>query len=208
MLGVLRAAQLGLRALSRAQGWDSSNPAMTESVMHALGVALGALLTTGLLSSAATHQMVLEPYARPSVALEPIPEMAQPTIASTPTIAPSRPAPPLAAPTSPPRAPVVVLDPVASVPAAPRAVPTSTEVVFATVTVNTPSILELPGAGPTGPGETLTVTGVEHGQATTVGNSALIFLPERGFIGSASVNYERCSAVQVCTPGLISLAVG
>jgi hypothetical protein len=224
-LGVLRSAQLCLRALSRAQGWDASNPAMTESVMLALGVAVGALLTTGLLSSAATHQMVLEPYEQPPVAVELTPIATQLTIAITPTspnLAPSQPVPPITMqPAEPATTPVVVLDSAVPASTPTSSAPTSstpassittfsapTDVVFAVVTVNTPSILALPDAASAEPGGTLVVSISQHGLATPIGTGAVMFLPERDFLGAASVTYERCSAGRACTIGLISLTVG
>ena len=227
MLGVLRSAQLGLRALARAQGWDSSNPAMTESVMLALGVAVGALLTTGLLSSAATHQMVLEPYERPAVSVELMPQATQITTAitsTTPAIAPSPPEPAIPpepatapAPANPPATipteesvttPPVTIESAIPATAAPAIPPVPADVAFAAIAVNTPSILTLAGATPPEPGGTLTVSSAQHGQATAIGTGAVIFLPERDFVGSASITYERCSADHACTIGLISLAVG
>ncbi len=196
---------------------------MTESVMLALGVAVGALLTTGLLSSAASHQMVLEPYEQPPVAVELTPVATQLTIAITPTspnLAPTPPTPPTPPttmqPAGPATTPLVVLDtavsswaPISAAPAAPAPISLApAAVVFAAVTVNTPSILALPDATSAEPGGTLVVSGSQHGQATPIGTGAVMFLPERDFVGSASVTYERCSAGQACTAGLMSLTVG
>ena len=215
MLGLLRSTQLAVRAFERAQRWDSSDPPMTESVMLAVAVAVGALLTTGLLSSAATHQMTLEPYERLGVAVGSAPPETQitPSITTTtPTIAPSAPAspaPPAPIPTDEPvTAPLVAAESTVPAPTVPVAPPAPADVALATISVNTPAILTLAGATPVEPGRTLTVSSTQHGQATAIGTDAVMFLPERDYLGSASITYERCDANHACAIRLISLTVG
>lgn len=229
VLVIVRLAQMALRRLSRTQGWDSSTPATTESVMLALGVAIGALLTTGMLGSSASNQMSLAPYDKPQVIVDPVPNLTAPVPAATlPTAGTTEATPPSIDPppaagtnasvvpespslpaATPPSEPSTASTSASSSPAI--APPPATEV-RATVTVNTPAILQLPAApeneGDPGAGSgELKVLGTEHGKATAIGSRAVVFLPEQDFTGAAIVTYEACDFAGSCSSGTIRLSV-